>query len=188
MFRITNHGLCTGSCSLSRLQYYLIHRQCSLPVAVFQTTRKYHRSTTASCNSCSSKRSSRSGYRYSRSIPCGASTGYCSINRLRGWLWTLEDERVKWRGLIPFRSHSTSTYHQKSSSGRSSSWQKAANKNTVMYAVAIAIAVTGLSYAAVPLYRIFCQALGYGGTVVKREASEKVEAMEPIRERELTIR
>jgi cytochrome c oxidase assembly protein subunit 11 len=57
-----------------------------------------------------------------------------------------------------------------------------------MYAVAIAIAVTGLSYAAVPLYRIFCQASGYGGTVVKAAASEKVEAMEPIREREITIR
>ena len=65
---------------------------------------------------------------------------------------------------------------------------KSANRNTVMYAVAIAIAVTGLSYAAVPLYRIFCQASGYGGTVVKVDAGEKVEKMEAIRERELTIR
>lgn len=57
-----------------------------------------------------------------------------------------------------------------------------------MYAIAIAITVTGLSYAAVPLYRIFCQASGYGGTVVKVDAGEKVEKMEAIRERELTIR
>ena len=71
---------------------------------------------------------------------------------------------------------------------RRSSQQKSANRNTAMYAVAIAIVVTGLSYAAVPLYRIFCQASGYGGTVVKVGASEKVEEMEPIRERELTIR
>lgn len=79
-----------------------------------------------------------------------------------------------------------STYQQNNQ--RRSSRQKSANKNTAMYAVAIAIAVTGLSYAAVPLYRIFCRASGYGGTVVKAGASEKVEGMEPIRERELTIR
>lgn len=65
--------------------------------------------------------------------------------------------------------------------------QKSANRNTVMYAIAIAITVTGLAYAAVPLYRIFCQASGYGGTVVKVDAGEKVEKMEPIREREITI-
>ena len=32
-----------------------------------------------------------------------------------------------------------------------------ANKRTVMYMVALAVGVVGLSYAAVPLYRIFCQ-------------------------------
>ncbi len=54
--------------------------------------------------------------------------------------------------------------------------------------VAIAIGVVGLSYAAVPLYRLFCQASGYGGTVNVADASEKVEKMVPVRERELTIR
>ena len=62
------------------------------------------------------------------------------------------------------------------------------NRTTVKYIVAIAIAVVGLSYAAVPLYRVFCQASGYGGTVSLTEAGEKVESMEPIRERELTIK
>lgn len=65
---------------------------------------------------------------------------------------------------------------------------QAANRNTLMYVIAIAIAVTGLSYAAVPLYRIFCQASGYGGTVVKVDAGEKIEKMKPIKERELIIR
>ena len=32
---------------------------------------------------------------------------------------------------------------------------------------AIAVGVAGLSYAAVPLYRLYCQASGYGGTVSK---------------------
>lgn len=63
-----------------------------------------------------------------------------------------------------------------------------ANRTTLKYIVAIATFVVGLSYAAVPLYRVFCQASGYGGTVTLAEANEKVENMEPIRERELTIR
>lgn len=62
------------------------------------------------------------------------------------------------------------------------------NRTTLKYIVAIAIFVVGLSYAAVPLYRVFCQASGYGGTVTLTEASEKVEKMEAVRERELTIR
>ena len=63
-----------------------------------------------------------------------------------------------------------------------------ANRSTVTYMVAIVIAVVGLSYAAVPLYRLFCQASGYGGTVVVVDPGEKVEKMKPIRERILTIR
>ena len=31
--------------------------------------------------------------------------------------------------------------------------------------LAIAIAMVGATYGAVPLYRLFCQATGYGGTV-----------------------
>ena len=71
--------------------------------------------------------------------------------------------------------------------GAHSSWDKA-NRTTVTYMTALAVAVVGLSYAAVPLYRIFCQASGYGGTVSVVDPSEKVENMEPLRERELTIR
>jgi len=65
---------------------------------------------------------------------------------------------------------------------------KMRNSKTLKYIVSIAIVVVGLSYAAVPLYQVFCQATGYGGTVAITRASEKVEQMEPIRERELTVR
>ena len=71
--------------------------------------------------------------------------------------------------------------------GPTSQWSRA-NRSTITYMVAIAIAVVGLSYAAVPLYRLFCQASGYGGTVVVVDPGEKVEKMKPIRERVLTIR
>lgn len=87
-------------------------------------------------------------------------------------------------------SYASFSSHQKNhrKNHRKDSQWKSANRSTVMYMVSLAIAVMGLSYAAVPLYRLFCQASGYGGTVARVQASEKIEKMEPIRERELTIR
>ncbi|KAK3090343.1 hypothetical protein FSP39_011063 [Pinctada imbricata] len=58
-------------------------------------------------------------------------------------------------------------------------------KNTVMYLAAMAIFFLGASYAAVPLYRAFCQKTGRGGKSVQAKA-ENVEKMKP-GERELTI-
>lgn len=92
-----------------------------------------------------------------------------------------------WKGLRPFYCSTVLSTYQRRHYNRSSR-QKSANKHTAMYAVAMAMVVMGLSYAAVPLYRIFCRASGYGGTVIRTDASEKVEEMQPIRERELTIR
>lgn len=43
------------------------------------------------------------------------------------------------------------------------------SKNMLLYLVALVFAMVGCSYAAVPLYRRFCQATGYGGTVQRRE-------------------
>lgn len=42
----------------------------------------------------------------------------------------------------------------------------------LMYLVAMVTAMVGATYAAVPLYRKFCQATGYGGTVQRREVSD----------------
>lgn len=43
------------------------------------------------------------------------------------------------------------------------------SRKTLMYLVGVAAAMVGASYAAVPLYRRFCQATGYGGTVQRKE-------------------
>lgn len=48
-----------------------------------------------------------------------------------------------------------------------------------MYATAVAIGILGLSYAAVPLYQIFCQATGYGGTTQQAD-EEKFKTMKPV--------
>ncbi|XP_065826178.1 cytochrome c oxidase assembly protein COX11, mitochondrial-like isoform X2 [Oscarella lobularis] len=68
-----------------------------------------------------------------------------------------------------------------------SGWKKR-NRTTLTYMSAIGIAVLGASYAAVPLYRLFCQASGYGGTVAETRDSTKIETMVPVAERQLTIR
>ena len=39
------------------------------------------------------------------------------------------------------------------------------NQTTLLYLISAAIATVGASYAAVPLYRVFCQFTSYGGTV-----------------------
>ncbi|CAK9862053.1 unnamed protein product [Sphagnum jensenii] len=43
----------------------------------------------------------------------------------------------------------------------------------LMYLVAMVAAMVGITYAAVPLYRKFCQATGYGGTIQRRETVEE---------------
>jgi cytochrome c oxidase assembly protein subunit 11 len=48
-----------------------------------------------------------------------------------------------------------------------------------IYFSALAVGVGGLSYAAVPLYKAFCQATGYGGTTQKA-TEEKFRAMRPV--------
>lgn len=73
-----------------------------------------------------------------------------------------------------------------SQAARDSAWRKG-NRATLTYVVALAVAVVGMSYAAVPLYRLFCQASGYGGTVKKGHGG-KVEHMKPVTERLLTLK
>lgn len=61
-------------------------------------------------------------------------------------------------------------------------------RSTLYYVAAAGIVTTGMSYAAVPLYRMFCQAYGYGGTVTVGHVDSKVETMTPIRQRPITIK
>lgn len=51
----------------------------------------------------------------------------------------------------------------------------------------IGILVAGLSYAAVPLYRIFCQAYSYGGTTSVGHDTSKVETMKPVRNKKIRV-
>jgi cytochrome c oxidase assembly protein subunit 11 len=49
--------------------------------------------------------------------------------------------------------------------------QRNRNRTTVLLLGAVIVGMVGLSAAAVPLYRLFCQATGYGGTTQRAQAA-----------------
>lgn len=53
------------------------------------------------------------------------------------------------------------------------------NKRLGLYAISIVIAVTGVSYASVPLYKVFCQTTGFGGTTKRADSLESVVGTAP---------
>lgn len=60
------------------------------------------------------------------------------------------------------------------------------NRNVVLYSTAGVLVALAGSYAAVPLYRIYCQQTGKGGQPFV-DSSDKVSKMKPNKERMLTI-
>jgi len=51
------------------------------------------------------------------------------------------------------------------------------NANTAAYMAALVVFVGGVAYAAVPLYKMFCQAYGYGGTVAGGDEETKLQKL-----------
>ncbi|XP_071107004.1 cytochrome c oxidase assembly protein ctaG-like [Haliotis cracherodii] len=61
-------------------------------------------------------------------------------------------------------------------------------RSTLIYICAVGIFMLGMSYAGVPLYRMFCQATGLGGQAVQGHDTSKVESMTPVKERIIRVR
>jgi cytochrome c oxidase assembly protein subunit 11 len=57
------------------------------------------------------------------------------------------------------------------------------NRSTALLCVGFVAGMVGLSFAAVPLYQLFCQVTGYGGTTQRAEA-----VAGPVLERLMTVR
>jgi cytochrome c oxidase assembly protein subunit 11 len=57
------------------------------------------------------------------------------------------------------------------------------NRATIVLLAAVAVLMVGLVYASVPLYRLFCQVTGFGGTTQVAE----VKAV-PVLDRQITVR
>ena len=60
---------------------------------------------------------------------------------------------------------------------------KKRKRRTALIAAAIVAGMTGMGFAAVPLYRAFCQATGYGGTT-----QTATRAPDRVLTREVTVR
>ncbi|KAL1451057.1 hypothetical protein WDU94_003351 [Cyamophila willieti] len=61
------------------------------------------------------------------------------------------------------------------------------NQSILYYISAVGVLTVGCTYAAVPLYRMFCQATSYGGTIVHSDDPEKVARMKKIASRPIKI-
>jgi cytochrome c oxidase assembly protein subunit 11 len=79
--------------------------------------------------------------------------------------------RRSWCGGLPRRWSSTSAA------------QDVRDRNTrlALYAASTVVGVLGGSYAAVPLYKIFCQATGFGGTTQKADM-ERAKTLTPVKD------
>lgn len=59
--------------------------------------------------------------------------------------------------------------------------QKAAPSGTqALYLIAFTVAMIGVTYASVPLYRMFCQATGYGGTVQQGSTGRRMTSSKAV--------
>ncbi|CAI9533266.1 unnamed protein product [Staurois parvus] len=72
------------------------------------------------------------------------------------------------------------------SRGPETGWRKR-NKTVLTYVTAAAVGMVGMSYAAVPLYRLYCQSTGLGGTAVAGHNSDQIESMEPVKDRVIRV-
>ncbi|KIJ52594.1 hypothetical protein M422DRAFT_156412, partial [Sphaerobolus stellatus SS14] len=54
------------------------------------------------------------------------------------------------------------------------------NRTLLMYSTSVIVVFLGLTYAAVPLYRIFCSATGFGGTPMTGKGSFEPERLGPL--------
>lgn len=62
------------------------------------------------------------------------------------------------------------------------------NNRLLMYMLSLAIATLGLSYASVPLYKVFCQQTGFGGTTRRIESDEASALTRPAVENARVLR
>ncbi|CAM4555053.1 cytochrome c oxidase assembly protein COX11, mitochondrial isoform X1 [Lepidochelys kempii] len=70
--------------------------------------------------------------------------------------------------------------------GQEQEWRRR-NKTVLTYIAAAAVGMVGMSYAAVPLYRLYCQATGLGGSAVAGHDSDQIETMEPVKDRIIKV-
>lgn len=94
---------------------------------------------------------------------------------------------VKYR-LCNFHTNYYKTMYQKINNSTTIKARKRRIRSTLYYVTAAGIMTVGLSYAAVPLYRIFCQAYSYGGTTATGHDASKVGSMSVVKHKPIKIK
>lgn len=72
--------------------------------------------------------------------------------------------------ILCFRRHSHYSNRQR---------QQSANTDAMLYSCAAIVGFVGLVYASVPLYRLFCQQTGFGGTPIMLSQQDQQRLLDP---------
>jgi cytochrome c oxidase assembly protein subunit 11 len=128
-------------------------------------------------------------------------SGYCTVRRQVADRRRPGSSKLKqpFSGSPLWRGIKSGPVAGKESSGASRSVSRSAeirdrNRNYGAWMLALAIGTAGLSYASVPLYRVFCQVTGFGGTVRRAEDGKDdnfltdMEDVEIVPDRPITVR
>lgn len=100
-------------------------------------------------------------------------------------LWRIKPRAIK--SLFDSNKHYLLLSQLKNMSGQTSKSSKNM-KSTIYYAAGLTVMTVGFSYAAVPLYRMFCSAYSYGGTTGVQHDGSKIESMNIINDRIIKIK
>ncbi|XP_004608706.2 cytochrome c oxidase assembly protein COX11, mitochondrial [Sorex araneus] len=84
--------------------------------------------------------------------------------------------------LVPRRPKSTNPFTR----AQEEDWKRR-NRTVLTYVAAAAVGMLGASYAAVPLYRLYCQTTGLGGSAVAGHSSDQIENMVPVKDRIIKV-
>uniref|UniRef100_A0A8C5XS50 Cytochrome c oxidase assembly protein COX11, mitochondrial n=1 Tax=Microcebus murinus TaxID=30608 RepID=A0A8C5XS50_MICMU len=97
--------------------------------------------------------------------------------------WKRTSPRARDRAVQqPRRPKSTNPFTR----AQEEDWRRR-NKTVLTYVAAAAVGMLGASYAAVPLYRLYCQTTGLGGSAVAGHASDQIENMVPVKDRIIKV-
>lgn len=108
--------------------------------------------------------------------------GLCGSGRGR----SSSAEHVLLRRRFPQHTYFQNRSRKRQSRTQEDEW-KTRNKTVLTYIAAAGVGMIGLSYAAVPLYRLYCQASGLGGTALAGHDTDQVATMMPVKDRVIRI-
>ncbi|XP_040291405.1 cytochrome c oxidase assembly protein COX11, mitochondrial isoform X2 [Bufo gargarizans] len=103
-------------------------------------------------------------------------------------LWRVGCRGTGWWGALrePARCCLRGSRGFKSQNHEQQDW-RSRNKTVLTYVTATVVGMVGMSYAAVPLYRLYCQSSGLGGAAVAGHSSDQIEAMQPVKDRVIKV-